>query len=153
MHDIKWIRENDAAFDAGLKRRGLAPVSSSRLAIDEKRRAAILKSEQAQARRNAASKEIGDAKKAKDEARAASLMAEVAARKSTMPEMEAATKAADDELATVLAAIPNLPLDEVPDGVDEHGNVQHHVFGAARSYAFKTKAHDDVGSALGLMDF
>jgi seryl-tRNA synthetase len=153
MHDIKWIRENASAFDAGLKRRGLAPLSSSLLAIDERRRAAILKSEQAQARRNAASKEIGEAKKAKDEARAANLMAEVAELKTTMPEMEAATKAADDELATVLAAIPNLPLDEVPDGVDEHGNVQHHVFGKARSYAFAPKPHDDLGTALRLMDF
>src|SRR6201993_51342 len=137
MHDIKSVRENAAQFDAGLKRRGLEPLSASLLAIDEKRRAPILKSEQAQAPRNAASKVIGEAKKAKDEARAASLMAEVAELKTTMPEMEAATKAADDELATVLAAIPNLPLDEVPDGVDEHGNVQHHVFGAPRSYAFK----------------
>jgi seryl-tRNA synthetase len=153
MHDIKWIRENASAFDAGLKRRGLAPLSSSLLAIDERRRAAILKSEQAQARRNAASKEIGEAKKAKDEARAANLMTEVAELKTTMPEMEAATKAADDELATVLAAIPNLPLDEVPDGVDEHGNVQHHVFGKARSYAFAPKPHDDLGTALRLMDF
>jgi seryl-tRNA synthetase len=153
MHDIKWIRENASAFDAGLKRRGLAPLSSALLAIDERRRAAILKSEQAQARRNAASKEIGEAKKAKDEARAANLMAEVAELKTTMPEMEAATKAADDELATVLAAIPNLPLDEVPDGVDEHGNVQHHVFGKARSYAFAPKPHDDLGTALRLMDF
>src|SRR6201999_3642773 len=98
MHDIKWIRENDAAFDAGLKRRGLAPLSSSLLAIDEKRRAAILKSEQAQARRNAASKEIGEAKKAKDDARAASLMAEVAELKTTMPQLDLAAKTADDEL-------------------------------------------------------
>ena len=73
MHDIKWIRENPAAFDAALKRRGLEPLSASLLAIDEKRRAAILKSEQAQARRNAASKEIGEAKKAKDDARAAKI--------------------------------------------------------------------------------
>src|ERR1700759_1011550 len=153
MHDIKSIRENAAHFDAALKRRGLEPLSASLLAIDEKRRSGILKSEKDQARRNAASKEIGEAKKAKDEARAASLMAEVAELKTTMPELEAATKAADAELATALAAIPNLPLDEVPDGTDEHGNVQHHVFGAARSYAFTTKAHDDLGSALGLMDF
>jgi seryl-tRNA synthetase len=153
MHDIKWIRENAAAFDAGLKRRGLALLSASLLAIDEKRRAAILKSEQAQARRNAASKEIGEAKKAKDEARAASLMAEVAELKTSMPQMEAATKAADADLETVLAAIPNLPLDEVPDGTDEHGNVQHHIFGAARNYNFAPKPHDDLGGALGFMDF
>ncbi|MGB6954341.1 MAG: serine--tRNA ligase [Bradyrhizobium sp.] len=153
MHDIKWIRDNAAAFDAGLKRRGLAPCSASLLAIDEKRRAAILKSEQAKARRNAASKEIGEAKKAKDETRAARLMAEVAELKTTMPEFEAATKAADAELGTALAAIPNLPLDEVPDGLDEHGNVQHHVFGAARNYAFMPKPHDDLGTALRQMDF
>lgn len=153
MHDIKSIRDNPAAFDAALKRRGLAPLSASLLSIDEKRRAAILASEQAQARRNAASKEIGDAKKAKDDARAAKLMAEVAELKTTMPELEAATKAADEELAKELAAIPNLPLDDVPDGVDEHGNVQRHVFGAKRNYAFSPKPHDDLGETLGLMDF
>jgi seryl-tRNA synthetase len=153
MHDIKWIRDNAHAFDAALKRRGLAPLSSSLLAIDEKRRAAILKSEQAQARRNSASKEVGDAKKANDNARAAVLMAEVAELKTTMPKLEAATKAAEEELAKELAAIPNLPLDEVPDGVDEHGNVVRHHFGAVRNYAFVPKPHDDLGGALGFMDF
>ena len=153
MHDIKSIRDNPAAFDAALKRRGLEPLSSSLLAIDEKRRAAILKSEQAQARRNSASKEIGDAKKTRDDARAATLMAEVAELKTTMPQLEAATKAADEELATELAAIPNLPLDEVPDGADEHGNVVRHHFGAVRNYAFAPKPHDDLGGALGFMDF
>jgi len=153
MHDIKWIRENPAAFDAGLKRRGLEPQSASLLAIDELRRAAILKSEQAQARRNAASKEIGEAKKVKDDARAAALMGEVAELKTTMPQLELAAKTADDELATALAAIPNSPLDEVPDGLDEHGNVQRHVFGSKPEYAFTPKAHDDLGGALGFMDF
>lgn len=153
MHDIKSIRDNPTAFDAGLKRRGLAPLSSALLAIDERRRAAILASEQAQARRNAASKEIGDAKKAKDEARAAKLMAEVAELKTTMPELELAAKTADEELFTELAAIPNLPLDEVPDGADEHGNVQRAIFGKARNYGFAPKPHDDLGGALGTMDF
>ena len=153
MHDIKAIRDNPQAFDAGLKRRGLAPLSASLLAIDERRRAAILASEQAQARRNAASKEIGDAKKAKDDARAAKLMAEVTEFKTTMPELEAAAKAADEELNRELAAIPNLPADDVPDGVDEHGNVQHHVFGKAREYGFAPQPHDDRGGALGNMDF
>ncbi len=142
MHDIKSIRDNPDSFDAGLKRRGLAPLSPSLLAIDEKRRAAILASEQAQARRNSASKEIGDAKKAKDDSRAAKLMAEVAELKTTMPELEASAKTADEELAKELAAIPNLPLDEVPDGVDEHGNVQRHVFGKKREYGFAPKPHD-----------
>jgi seryl-tRNA synthetase len=153
MHDIKWIRDNAKAFDAALKRRGLDSMSASLLAIDEERRAAILKSEQAQARRNSASKEIGDAKKAKDDARAAKLMAEVAALKTTMPELELAAKTADEELAKELAAIPNLPLDEVPDGVDEHGNAVRHHFGAVRNYAFAPKPHDDLGTALGFMDF
>ena len=153
MHDIRWIRDNPDAFDAALNRRGLEPLSASLLAIDEKRRAAILASEQAQARRNSASKEIGEARKAKDDARAAKLMAEVAELKTTMPQLEQAAKQADEELTKELAAIPNLPLDEVPDGVDEHGNVQHHVFGAVRNYAFAPKPHDDLGAALGYMDF
>jgi seryl-tRNA synthetase len=153
MHDIKSIRDNPQAFDAALKRRGLEVMSASLLAIDEKRRAAILASEQAQARRNSASKEIGDAKKAKDDARAAKLMAEVAELKTTMPQLEATAKAADEELAKELAAIPNLPLEDVPEGVDEHGNVQRHVFGKIRNYAFSPKPHDDLGGALGFMDF
>src|SRR5712691_7742716 len=86
-------------------------------------------------------------------ARAAVVMAEVAELKTTMPQLEAATKAAEEELATELAAIPNLPLDEVPDGVDEHGNVVRHHFGAVRNYAFVPKPHDDLGGALGFMDF
>jgi seryl-tRNA synthetase len=153
MHDIKSIRDNPQAFDAGLKRRGLAPLSASLLAIDEKRRAAILASEQAQARRNAASKEIGEAKKAKEEARASALMEEVAKLKTSLPQLETTAKAADEELAKELAAIPNLPLDEVPDGADEHGNVQRHLFGARRNYGFTPEPHDDLGGALGYMDF
>src|SRR5438552_19049617 len=153
MHDIKWIRDNPDAFDAALKRRGLEPLSSSLLAIDEKRRAAIMASEQALARRNSASKEIGDAKKAKDDTRASKLMAEVAELKTTLPQLELAAKAADEELAAALAEIPNLPLDEVPDGIDERGNVQRHVFGAARNDAFTPKPHDELGYALGSMDF
>jgi seryl-tRNA synthetase len=153
MHDIKSIRDNPAAFDVALKRRGLEPMAALLLAIDEKRRAAILKSEQAQARRNSASKEIGEAKKARDDARAAALMAEVAELKTTMPQLELAARATDEELARELAAIPNLPLDEVPDGVDEHGNVQRHIFGTVRNYAFAPKPHDDLGGALGFMDF
>ena len=155
MHDIKSIRENPDAFDSALVRRGLAPMSAWLLALDERRRSAILSSEQAQARRNAASKEIGEAKKTKDEPRAAKLMAEVADLKTKMPELEQAAKVADEELAKELAAIPNLPLPapEVPDGTDEHGNVRRHVFGKARDYGFAAKAHDELGDALGLMDF
>src|ERR1700710_1611898 len=104
MHAIKSIRDDPQAFDARLKRRGLEPMSAALLAIDEKRRAAILASEQAQARRNSASKEIGAARKS-DPARADVLMAEVAELKTTMPQLDAAAKAADEELNKELAAI------------------------------------------------
>jgi seryl-tRNA synthetase len=153
MHDIKLIRENPTAFDRALGRRGLPPKAAELIGIDERRRHLILSSEQAQARRNAASKEIGDAKKAKDDGHAAKLMAEVTALKTTMPQLEQSARAADEELAAALAAIPNLPLDEIPEGVDEHGNIVRHHFGAVRNYAFAPKPHFDLGEAMGLMDF
>jgi seryl-tRNA synthetase len=153
MHDIKWIRENPDAFDRALTRRGLPAESKRLLAIDERRRAVIGKLEHAQARRNAASKEIGEAKKKKDEAAAAKLMAEVAELKAAIPAMEAEEKRVSDELEKALAQIPNLPLPEVPDGTDEHGNVEHHKFGAVRNYAFAPKQHFELGEALGQMDF
>src|SRR5258708_21769775 len=153
MHDIKWIRENPDAFDRGLARRGLPPESKRLPATDERRRAVIGKLEHAQARRNAASKEIGEAKKKKDEAAAAKLMAEVAELKAAIPAMEAEEKSVSDELEKALAQIPNLPLPEVPDGTDEHGNVEHHKFGAKRDYAFAPKQHFDLREALGQMDF
>src|SRR6187399_603598 len=159
MHDIRWIRENPAEFDKALNRRPLDAESRKQfssanlLAIDERRRAAITKSEQAQARRNAASKEIGAAKGKKDEAAAQKLMAEVNELKITMPALEAEAKAAEKELDKILATIPNLPLAEVPDGKDETGNVEHHKFGAKREYTFAPKEHFELGEALGLMDF
>jgi seryl-tRNA synthetase len=153
MHDIKWIRENPAAFDRGLARRGLAPQAERVLAIDERRRAVIQKLEGAQARRNAASKEIGQAKAKKDEATAQALMAEVAELKTLVPAMEAEEKEGSKKLDDALAEIPNLPLDEVPDGKDAEDNVQHHHFGAERNYAFSLKQHFELGEALGQMDF
>jgi seryl-tRNA synthetase len=153
MHDIRFIRENPDVFDRGLARRGLEPQAQRLIALDEQRRTAIQKVEAAQARRNAASKEIGVAKKNKDEAKAGALMAEVGALKDSMPQMEAAEKYASKALDDALAEIPNLPLDEVPDGKDEKGNVEHHRFGAKRTYAFAPKQHFDLGEALGQMDF
>lgn len=153
MHDIKWIRDNPEAFDRALKRRGLPGKAQRLIELDEKRRAAITASEQVQARRNAASKDIGEAKKAKDDARANALMAEVNDLKTKMSELEQASKDADVTLQAVLATIPNLPLDEVPDGADEHGNVEHHKFGAKRDYDFAPKQHFELGEALGMMDF
>jgi seryl-tRNA synthetase len=153
MYDIKWIREQPDAFDRGLTRRGLEPLSGKLLALDEKRRAAITKYEQAQARRNAASKEIGEAKKKKDEAAAQKLMAEVNELKVTLPALEAEQKKLGDELDKELAQIPNLPLDDVPDGTDASKNVEHHQSGKKRDYAFKPKQHFELGEALGQMDF
>ena len=153
MYDIKWIRENPEAFDSGLKRRGLEPLSAKLMALDETRRALITKLEQAQARRNAASKEIGQAKAKKDEATAQKVMAEVAAFKTDIPAMEAQEKEASAALEKELAQIPNMPLADVPDGADETGNVEHHTFGAKRNYAFTPKQHFELGEALGMMDF
>ncbi|HSR77708.1 MAG TPA: serine--tRNA ligase [Xanthobacteraceae bacterium] len=153
MHDIKWIRENPAAFDRGLARRGLAPAADRLLAVDECRRALIQKLEAAQARRNSASKEIGQAKAKKDETTAQALMAEVTDLKAAIPAMESEEKAVSRELDDALAEIPNLPLDEVPDGKDADDNVEHHRFGAKRNYVFAPKQHFELGEALGQMDF
>jgi seryl-tRNA synthetase len=159
MHDIRWIRENAAAFDKALGRRPLDDAtrqqfsSANLIALDEKRRTAIRLYEESQARRNAASKEIGEAKRKKDDATAERLMAEVNELKETLPGFEADVKAAEKELNDVLATIPNLPLAEVPDGKDETGNVEHHAWGKKRDYAFKPKQHFELGEALGLMDF
>jgi seryl-tRNA synthetase len=153
MHDIRFIRDNPDGFDRALARRGLEPQAKRLIELDEKRRAKVLELETAQARRNAASKEIGEAKKNKDEAKAKSLMAEVAALKESMAKLEADEKAASKTLNHVLAEIPNLPLDEVPDGKGPEDNVEHHRFGAERAYAFKPKQHFELGEALGQMDF
>jgi len=153
MHDIRFIRDNPDAFDRGLTRRGLEPQAQRLIALDEQRRAKILTLETAQARRNAASKEIGEAKKNKDEEKAKGLLSEVAALKERIPAMEAEEKMASKDLDNALGEIPNLPLDEVPDGKDEKDNVEHHRFGAKREYAFAPKEHFDLGEALGQMDF
>ena len=153
MHDIKWIRENPEAFDRGLARRGLPGEAKRLIALDERRRSAIQKAEAALARRNAASKEIGAAKKSNEEEVAQKLLAEVARLKDEIPKLEAESKAASAALDKALAEIPNLPLDEVPDGKDETGNVEHHHFGAKRNYGFDPKQHFDLGEGLGQMDF
>jgi seryl-tRNA synthetase len=161
MHDIKWIRDNPAEFDRRLMRRNadFKGTAERLIALDESRRAAITAAETAQARRNAASKEIGGAKKAGRNDIADALMAEVNALKETQPKLEADAKAADEALQKALAELPNLPLDEVPQGADEHGNVEHHKFGARREYKdsqgndFTPKQHFELGEALGMMDF
>jgi seryl-tRNA synthetase len=153
MYDIKWIRENPDAFDRGLKRRGLEPLSKKLLALDDERRAAITHLETALARRNAASKEIGDAKKAKDEAKAKTLMDEVGRLKLTIPSYEESAQKKNEESLEELSKVPNMPLDDVPEGVDASGNLEHHVVGKKRAYSFKPKQHFELGEALGMMDF
>ena len=153
MHDIRLIRQNPIAFDSALARRGLPPIATDLIALDERRRHAIQNLEQAQSRRNEASKQIGKAKKNKDEAKAKGLLDEVAGLKNKMPALEAEEKDASRALDEALSQIPNLPLDEVPNGKDEKDNVEHHHFGAKRDYAFTPKQHFDLGEALGQMDF
>jgi seryl-tRNA synthetase len=152
MHDIRLIRENPAAFDAQLARRGLAPQASELAALDERRRALATEMQAAQARRNDASKAIGAAKAARDEAAAAPLMAEVAALKERLPTLEAEEKALGEELTGRLAAIPNLPLADVPEGADENDNVLVHERGDAAAFDFTPREHDAFGPTVG-MDF
>jgi seryl-tRNA synthetase len=153
VHDIKAIRDNPAAFDVGLKRRGLAPQSASLIALDELRRKVTTRAQEAQARRNAVSKDIGAAKKAKDEALSAKLMAEVAALKDQLAADEIEAARLDTELNTALAVIPNLPRDDVPDGADEHGNREVRKWGDLPKFAYTPLQHFEIGEGLGLMDF
>jgi seryl-tRNA synthetase len=152
MHDIRLIRDDPDAFDRGLARRGLTPQSGRLLAIDERRREIIGRLQAIQERRNAASKEVGQAKAAKDEARAAALIEEVARLKQDAPAAEAEQKAIEEELTATLAEIPNIPLAEVPDGPDESANVELHRIGSPREI-HDAKAHYELGEALGLIDF
>ena len=153
MHDIRWIRDHADEFDLGLRRRGLPLASAGLLALDERRRAAIARLEAAQARRNAASREIGLAKAQKDDERTQVLMIEVANLKAAIQAGEAAEKEAIAELDSALAQIPNLALADVPDGTGADENVEHHRFGARRNYPFSPRQHFDLGEAIGLMDF
>ncbi|MEJ7933428.1 serine--tRNA ligase [Sphingobium sp. AN558] len=150
MHDIRFIRENPAAFDAGLARRGLAPLSADILALDEKSRALKTQLQLGQARRNEASKAIGQAMAAKDMDKAEALKAEVAALKETTPAIEAQDRETGDALQAMLAAIPNLPADDVPEGEDEAGNVEVSRWGMPRAFGFPARDHADFGPALGL---
>ena len=153
MFDIKWIRDNPAAFDAGLEKRGLTPLSAELIALDEARRGHVTKLQEAQARRNAASKDIGKAKAAKDDAKASALMAEVAALKDVLAKGEEGERELDGKLRDALSVIPNLPLDDVPLGKDEKDNKEVRKVGAPPKFDFKPKQHFEVGEALGLMDF
>jgi seryl-tRNA synthetase len=152
MFDPRWVREHAEEFDRGLARRGLPPESKKITALDEKRRAVIAQLQTLQERRNAASKEIGEAKKSKDEKRASALMAEVAKIKEDFPQLEAEQGAVEKELNDALAQIPNLPAADVPDGKDPAANKERHSHGKKPALN-SSKQHFELGEALGLMDF
>jgi len=151
MHDIRFIRENPEAFDAGLKKRNLAPLSAELLEIDKRRRAAISESEGLQARRKALSQQIGIAKRKGEPAE--TLMAEVAALEESLKKGEAEAARLDEELTHRLEVLPNLPAADVPQGTDEHGNVEIRRHGNQRNFSFQPKDHVAIGEALGEMDF
>ncbi|NCW04030.1 MAG: serine--tRNA ligase [Rhodobacteraceae bacterium] len=149
MHDIRAIRENPAAFDAALARRGVSDASSGLLKIDGDRRAAILAAETAQAEQNKASKEVGAAKGRGDEAEFERLRALVAEKKAEVAEMNALAKELDEALTDALARLPNLPHDDIPDGADEADNVEIHRWGTPPEIA-DAKEHYDLPAARGL---
>ncbi|AUN31659.1 serine--tRNA ligase [Niveispirillum cyanobacteriorum] len=150
MHDIRSIRDNPAAFDAGLARRGVEPLSSRILELDQERRACQTQAQELQARRNEASKLIGAYKK--DGKDAQPLLDEVAAIKEKMPQLEEREKELGAELDRILASYPNIPAADVPDGKDEHDNVEIRRVGTPTEIA-GAKQHFELGEALGLMSF
>ena len=152
MHDIAFIRANPSDFDTAMKRRGGEAVSDRILALDARKREAQTRVQEAQSRRNEASKAIGQAMGQGDKDKAEALKAEVAEIKASMPEWEEAEREAGAELDDLLARLPNLPADDVPEGKDEEDNVEVSRWGDKRDFAFEPKEHADIGPALG-MDF
>ena len=153
MHDIKWIRENPEAFDAGLARRGKPALSGEVLALDEKRRGHLARLQEMQAQANASAKAIGAAMGKKDLETAERLKAEVATIKAQIQAGEAEERLIEQEVVDLLAGIPNLPAADVPEGRDENDNVEVRRIGTPKTFDFKPKQHFEIGEALGLMDF
>jgi seryl-tRNA synthetase len=153
MHDIRAIRDDPDAFDAGLTKRGLEPQAARVVALDDQRRSVVAELQVLQERRNAVSREIGQAKAKKDETRTLALIREVADIKERMPREEAALKEIERKLHDVLAEIPNMPRDDVPVGPDETANVEIRRVGEPRRVDVQLKQHFEIGEALGLMDF
>ncbi len=153
MHDIRVIRDDPAAFDAALSRRGLAPLSPEILALDAERRARINAAETAQAEQNRASKEVGAAKARGDEAAFEELRTLVAAKKAEVAAMQAEAAALDAELRDLLMTIPNLPLETVPEGADENDNVEIRRWGEPRALDFTPVEHFEIAGVRPGMDF
>ncbi len=153
MLDIKWIRDNAAALDAALAKRGASPLAQALIDLDEKRRSVIQTAQDMQSRRNAASKEIGAAMAAKNTELAEKLKAEVSAIKDQLPAAEEEERQVTAELNDALSRIPNIPLDDVPVGTDETGNVEKLKWGEKPGWNHKALEHYEIGEALGYMDF
>ena len=153
MLDIKWIRDNAAALDAALAKRGASPLAQALIDLDEKRRSVIQKAQDMQSRRNAASKEIGAAMAAKNGELAEKLKTEVSAIKDQLPAAEEEERQVTAELNDALSRIPNIPLDDVPVGTDESGNVVKLTWGNKPGWNHKALEHFEIGEALGYMDF
>ncbi|WP_029057173.1 serine--tRNA ligase [Stappia stellulata] len=153
MFDIKWIRNNTAAFDAAMGRRGLPPQAAQLIALDDERRAHVAALQDAQERRNAASKEIGKAKASGDDAGAQALIDEVAKIKQFIHDGEEVERELTSRMVDALSVLPNMPLDDVPDGADESANVELRRIGTPRAYDFTPKEHFEVGAAEAGMSF
>jgi len=153
MLDIRWIRDNADKLDEALNKRGAAPESAALIELDELRRAHIAKLQEAQTRRNAASKEIGMAMASKDIERAEALKAEVAEIKSFIQSGEETERDLTAKLNDALSRIPNVPLDDVPVGEDENDNVEVRLSGQKPAFDFAPKEHFELGEALGQLDF
>lgn len=150
MHDLKYIRENAAAFDAALARRGAAAASAEILALDERRRSVLTELQDGQSRRNEASKAIGAAMGKGDTATADALKADVSRLKEKLPQLEEQERTVSGELDALLASIPNLPFDDVPQGADENDNVEVSRWGTPRAFDFEARDHSEIGPKLGL---
>lgn len=150
MHDLKYIRENAAAFNAALSRRGAAAASAEILALDERRRSVLTELQDGQSRRNEASKAIGVALGKGDTATAEALKADVSRLKEKLPQLEEQERTVSGELDALLASIPNLPFDDVPQGSDENDNVEVSRWGTPRAFDFEARDHSEIGPKLGL---
>jgi len=153
MFDTKWIRDNADSFDAGLARRGADPLANEIITLDDQRRSHIQKLQDAQSRRNAASKEIGKAMGAGDKALAENLKKEVGDLKSLIQNGADEERRLNEALKELLSAIPNIPLEETPDGASEADNVEVRQHGVQSKLDFEPKQHFELGEALGMMDF
>jgi seryl-tRNA synthetase len=151
MHDLKLIRDDPEGFDRALARRGLEPLAESLLALDRERREALTRAQEIQSRRNKLAKEVGEAKR--KGADSTVLLAEAERGKVEQAEAESRATELGEELDGWLASLPNLPAPEVPDGRDESANQEIRRVGEPRSFDFRPKTHDEIGTALGLMDF